>query len=374
MTLDNTKTEKGSMGDGTQKHVATLTFHEAVNYGAILQAYALQKAIGDMGVQTEVLNYSCPKIAANNSMPSSLKGRVGWMLKTHTRSVRAKKFASFVSERVKVSSVVPRESLAEFCSQYTSVVVGSDQVWNHNLTGDDRTYLLDFLEPGKRKSYAASIGLDRFDPILENDYAFELRQFDKLVVREERAADYLEELLGKRPLVACDPVFLIDAKGWSDLAVASDIDEPYVLVYTFGTPARDIVLWSKRQAEKLGCKVVCLNLAALPEPGITTIRDAGPQEFLGLIMNAELVVTPSFHGCCFSIIFNRDFCWFTSTKESTAILGRKSRLVNLLKRLSLTDRAVSVESQLPRSIDYSVSNKNVESYRADSLQVLRGLL
>ena len=351
--------------------VATLTFHEAVNYGAVLQCYALQRAIERLGVTTEVLNYSCPAIHdAYHRPPTALRPRVGWLLKSGAQGRRNEAFREFLERNVKTSRLVRRDELGGLCERYSRVVVGSDQVWNTDLTGGDRTYFLDFLPPERRAAYAASIGVRSWDERDEADLAGFLSDFRALTVREDVAADYLAGLLGKRPAVACDPVFLLPREEWEQVAVAPPMRGDYALLFTFGKPPSDALAWARRRARELGCRLAVIHFGSLPIPGAVNVRDAGPAEFLGWIAGARLVVSPSFHVCCFSVIFQRDFCWFRSASDDQALRSRSSRIEDLLKKFSISDREVGSSSSMPPAIDYESAQEILDKYRAESLSAL----
>ncbi len=351
--------------------VATLTFHEAINYGAALQTHALQRTIEKLGYHTEVLNYSCPAIyQAHYGSPTSLKSRIGRLLKLGALKRKHEAFRDFFHKNVKISQSVSRKNLADFSNSYSSVIVGSDQVWNTDLTCGDKTYFLDFLPSEKRRSYAASIGVKSWNKEEESELVNLLANFKAITVRESTAADYLESLLGSRPAVVCDPVFLLSYEEWNEVAVKPTVSEDYVLVYTFGKPPKDCLAWARKQAKDLDCKLVVLHFGTLPIPGAVNVRDAGPAEFLGWIRNARFVISPSFHGCCFSVIFKREFCWFRSNADSAELKSRSSRIEDLLKKFPISNREVNSSSNMPPVIDYGSASKVLDGYRAESLSML----
>lgn len=355
--------------------IGTLTFHEAVNYGAVLQAYALQSAIRSLGYETEVLNYCCQQIKNSYyQRPASLKPLMGWYLLAKKRKVRQRRFGKFIFNNIRLSDPVTKQNLKTYSKKYELVIVGSDQVWNTKVTKGDPTYFLDFVQPTKRCSYAASIGLQSW-PNNEEPLWIELvSSFRTITVREETAADYLESLTGDRPEVVCDPVFLLPREEWEKIRIDPKIKDDYVLLFSLGKPADDSLKWAKSQAAKLNYKLVVLHFGVLPIPGVINIRDAGPAEFLGWISNAKLVISPSYHVTCFSIIFNRQFCWFVSDGDAQNIKTSTSRLTDLFNLYGLTGRRVTQESPFPSFTDYSSVNKKVESIRRRSIGILERML
>ena len=357
------------------KIVATLTFHEAVNYGAVLQAYALQKAIKQLGYRTEVLNYSCQAIRdPYYKMPAAPKAKVGWLLRSRVRSVRQTAFKEFISRYIDIGQLVERADLECASENYSKIIVGSDQVWNPTLTNGDTTYFLDFAAPEKKAAYAASIGINSWPKELETTYARLLSSYRGLSVREKTASEYLSDLIGYRPEVVCDPVFLLSAKDWRIIAKAPQINQKYVLLFAFSDPGKDCLAWVKSIATGFGYKVVVIHFGAMPIPGVINIRDAGPREFLGWIDGAELVISPSFHVSCFSVIFQKNFSWFISNHDSEGVKSRTSRITDLIDTLGISDRAVNHTSSLPPHINYDEVEERLAEYKARSFSILEGMV
>lgn len=357
------------------KIVATLTFHEAVNYGAVLQAYALQKAIQQLGYRTEVLNYPCQAIRDSYyQMPSALKAKVGWLLRSRARLIRQAAFKEFISRYIDISQLVERTDLECACKKYSKIIVGSDQVWNPTLTNGDTTYFLDFATPEKKCAYAASIGIRSWPEELETTYARLLSSYNELTVREKTASEYLSNLIGFEPEVVTDPVFLLSAKDWRSIAKPPHIKRKYVLLFAFSNPGKDCLAWVKSIATGLGYKVVVIHFGATPIPGVINIRDAGPREFLGWIDGAELVVSPSFHVSCFSVIFQKNFAWFISNQDSEGVRSRTSRITDLINALGISDRAVNHTSTLPPLIKYDEVEERLAEYRTRSLDILKRMV
>ena len=357
------------------KSVATLTFHEAVNYGAVLQAYALQKAIKQLGYRTEVLNYSCQAIRdPYYKMPTALKARVGWLLRSRVRSIRQAAFKEFISSFLDIGQVVKRADLECACEKYSTIVVGSDQVWNPTLTNGDTTYFLDFVTPEKKVAYAASIGINSWPVELEATYAHLLSSYRGLSVREKTASEYLSNLIGFEPEVVCDPVFLLSASDWRIIAKAPQIKQKYVLLFAFSDPGKDCLAWVKSIANGLGYKVVVIHFGAMPIPGVINIRDAGPREFLGWIDGAELVISPSFHVSCFSIIFQKNFGWFISDHDSEGVRSRTSRITDLIDTLGISDRVIKHTSTFPPLINYDEVEERLAKYKTRSFSILEGMV
>lgn len=355
--------------------IATLTFHTAINYGAVLQAYALQNAIVKLGYDSEVIDYTCDAIARNYSQSkSNAKDIVKGIINKRVLETRLARFEEFINNRIKTSGPVSSDGLCRLSRRYDGVIVGSDQVWNTKLTGCDGAYLLDFVEPEKRMAYAASMGISRWELKEEEEIAGHLAQFSQITVRETTSADYIETLIGKRPKVVCDPVFLLTESEWSGIAGERLIEEGYALLFCLGSLPAECVRWARREARKNKIQLALVYLGNIPVFGMEDYRDAGPIEFLNLVKHAEFVVTPSFHGCCFSILFNKSFYWFNSSKTDAGKCGTSSRQRDLLRMFGLSSREIGPDSAATRNIEYGDINSKIEKYRSDSLKELADML
>ena len=106
----------------------------------------------------------------------------------------------------------------------------------------------------------------------------------------------------------CDPVMLLSREEWERMAIDPRHARPYLLVFGLGRVDADCLQWARRIADQLGVDVVVLHNGAFALSGVTNVRDAGPEEFLGWIKQANLIITNSFHGSCFSILLEKQFC------------------------------------------------------------------
>lgn len=357
------------------EHIATLTFHEAYNYGAILQAYALQEAIKSFGCEVEILNYACPAIRQAYGKPHGFKKRIGWILRARDYEKRKNKFDCFREKYLQLSEPLDRKTLQRASARYDAVIVGSDQVWNPVITGNDTAFFLDFLQDSSRKkTYAASLGTETWPTHYEQELAQRASQFSSILVREKTAAAYLARLISRPVETVCDPVFLLDRKQWKKVAVYPRTDKPYVLVIPLGRPEDDCVKWVRNIADQRGWDVVVLHSSAFHVADSDNVKDAGPCEYLGYLAKAEMVVTNSFHASCFSLIFGRQFCWFKSGAAAKDLALRESRLRDLLTEFDLDDHTASASSRLPLDIDFERAMRKVSFQRERSLHILGEIL
>ena len=250
--------------------------------------------------------------------------------------------------------------------KYDIYIAGSDQIWDYKLTNFDQTYFLDFPEKGKKKcSYAASIGEHIPPEQFRNDYSRLLNDFDEILVREDYGADIVNELTGKKPEVVCDPTLLLTAEEWNKLLKEPKIRGKYILVYQLGINP-EIVNFAKRLKKKTGYRIVYIPF---PLVGLLKCRceiTVGPAEWMGLFKNAEYVISDSFHGVVFSLLFNRKF--FAKADGH----HKNRRVEQLLKLVNLSDRTMNdvSDEQLTEEIDFTYANEQIANFRNFSLHKL----
>lgn len=354
-----------------KKRIGILTFQNTLNYGAVLQSYALFRVLSGDGHEAEVIDYCCPAIEENEGWsftPASPKSLLKYLIKSPKRA----SFKSFRSN-ISYSPRCGKDNIGDIAKRYDCVVVGSDQVWNPYITHGDTNYFLSFeRDPARCKSYAASIGLDRLPQ--DEPYANLLSHFSSLLVREETARKEIVRIVPRsepRVKVVLDPTLLLGKREWSCLTGStSEIAKgSYVLLYAVSDLHRSGEV-AKSLANSLGCKVVqiCQRRDGKVE-GAIHLRNASPEEFLALFEGAAATVVSSFHGVCFSLIFEKDF-WVTVSDRGA------SRITDLLTLLEVPERVVqeSHELDFSKKVDYARVTSRLTRLRGESLSALRASL
>lgn len=315
--------------------VGTITFHHACNNGAVLQAYALVEYLNSIAnVEAEIIDYRCVKIH-DAYQPAfcfyncgRVKGLIKYLLRYRSIVRRNQKFCDFSAACLKVSPRrYDRASIHEAADNYDYIISGSDQIWNYELTGGDLTYLLDFVTNDSKKiSYAASLGIDRIEECRTEQYRELIGKYRSLSVRESRAGMELEQIAGCQAAIHIDPVFLLGEETWKEMAVRPKAKH-YILYYMVGMGriVDESIKFAKALSKQTGLLLVFLNSEHIPYlyPDIRHIKTISPDEYLGWILNAEYVVTNSFHATCFSIIFEK-ICY------SEVDCHKGERIANLL--------------------------------------------
>ena len=243
--------------------------------------------------------------------------------------------------------------------------MGSDQVWNFELSGNDGTFFLDFVDDASKKcAYAPSIGKVELNQA-EQEAFFALKDFKYLSVREKSAADMIESILGKRPIELIDPVFLLSKEDWKSVEKEyKGLTDKYVLVYHFSTNDREMIDFAYEYAKKNDCKLVFVQNSLKKYKNAKVIKDASPEEFLWLIDNAQCVITNSFHGTAFSIIFEKEF-------YSAINIVRSTRIKELLKLCGLENRIINSDTSMKKNnISWLEVNHIIDENRKKAYEFL----
>lgn len=360
------------------QNTVTITFHKAINYGAVLQTYALQQAILKFGINNEVLNYSSEFIDKQYKLikTSSIKSFIKSIIILPSFYYKKKKFVKFIIEHVKTTEKIEKEELKNFADRYDVYITGSDQVWNYELIGKDGAYLLDFVKDNNKKNaYAASFGVNKIPNILFSWYKNGLKDFSTILLREKTGLTLLDNLIHKKAKVVLDPVFLLDKKSWSSITGYTKFDNminEYILIY-MATPS--IKIFADRLSKKYNLKIIHITDFLLNwKIRIGTLeKEASPEDFVSAIKNAKFVITSSFHGIVLSIIFNKNF--FVDTMYEKKI-STSSRQKDILKLLEVGDREVinhdNDDDFIP--INWKNVNEKLEIERNKSLKELKRIL
>lgn len=355
------------------KKVYLITFHGSVNYGAVLQAYALFRKIQELGFDAEVIDYNREKhhqnfLKVNFSFhPKSVAMQ---LIKLKDKIRMHRKFHRFSTGRMKLTaeSFNGCGSLNAFIGDADAIyLVGSDQVWNCRLTGDDYHYYLDFTASKNKYSYGSSFGVSDISDWDEKDRMRELlRQFRKISVREEAGAAIVEQLIQARAAVVCDPTFLLSASDWESIARRPK-QQGYVLLFMLSYDER-LVEAAKKYAREKSLALIHIVYTGRDVQGSENVRCLGPEEWLGYFANAGYVFTNSFHGFAFSLNFRKQV-WV-----SLSAGGRNSRILNLAERYGVSDHILDGSSTRGEPIDYLIANEKMKQDLSASLLYLESCL
>lgn len=338
--------------------IGIITYHSAHNYGAVLQAFALQEYLQKQGHDVQIINYKIKEIEnfyrlikfkkskhkSINVAKKTIK-KVKLHLFERQKLTRKKKFDDFINNKMNLT--IPCKTLAELRVanfDFDLMIAGSDQIWNRKHTkGLKPAYFLDFgPKEAKRISYAASIGEDFISEDDELVFQRYLKNLDMISVREHKAIELIQHLTPKKIEEVVDPSQLLEKEDYEKIIEHPKIKGDYILVHKMGNP-EEIIKVAKKVSEELNLPIVHNMDKGTFKNEIALSKYFSPGEFLGCIEDAKFVITSSFHATSFSLIYGKPFI-------TMPFVGRASRMINLLKNLDLFDHYVETVDDL-KSLD-----------------------
>lgn len=346
--------------------VGIITFCDNTNYGSFLQTYGLYKAIEQLGVNVELIDYRKDVPDYERITISGIKRILdkngyekGLRLIFNTYKMQ-KAFDLLIVKMMKKSAVYNRSTILKCHHKYNTYIVGSDLVWDVRYAGD-YTYMLDFVDTNIRKiSYAASYGYEEIPDEEKPLFKEYLSKFNDISVREMNAKDELSELLERNVYHVCDPTMLLSNDFWKGFITKQCFQYKYVVVY-LPDPKLDILREAKRYARKHRLRVYFVDKAN------SDMCPKDPIAFLNLIYYAEKVFTASYHGVLFSVYFEKEFAF---------IKGKPSnRLDTVSSVLGLEEYNINSDSYNPeKSVNYREIKEKEEGFRKRSREILKDMV
>ena len=328
----------------SMKKIGIITFHNAHNYGACLQAYALQQYLKSMGNDVKIIDYDSEiKKHYNLIIPVFRKNIVKYIMQLiyniryyKTRKRRYDVFQTFISQYLELSNqhYKTERQLKKNFPLYDYYICGSDQIWNIDLVGKlSDIFTLNFGSSNIKKiSYAASIGKSKFMLNEKILYQRKLSHLDEISVREPEAQILLKKILKRNISLVVDPVFLLEKKEWIKFTRNSVfIKEKYILVYSV-TKSKNLIQIVNYISNITGYGVITFENEKFDNK-IKDVNDASPLKFVQLIQKAEIIVSNSFHALAFALIFQKKF-WIIPHNQTN------SRIDNLLDLTNNKDRLI----------------------------------
>lgn len=351
--------------------VGILTFPHSPSLGAMLQMRSLYHAVESMGHDVEIINYVSDKV--NHQIKHKLTARsiVIKLLSFFFIKDAAPSFKRF-EEELKMFPKTPsfsEETLRAVERRYDRIIVGSDQVWNPVVTGNDMNFYLEFCnDVSKKASYAASFGYTGVPSEDEARISELLGAFSYLGVRERQGAELVKKLTGRDASLVLDPTLLVDADYLRSLEGSVRRNKKYVLFYSI-KPSPGLYQRAAEYAERYGLELVTIGgrMRERFDPRKHPAFGVGPKEFLRLVDDAECVFTNSFHGTAISVAMHTDF--YVEFSSDT-----NSRLVNLTEMLGLTERIVDENELTDKAVDYESVDVLLEKHKKYSADFLRTVL
>lgn len=355
--------------------VGIITFHGALNFGSVLQAYALQSAVNDLGNHVRIIDYRAEDYEQYRLIqPEHPRQTLRTFLNYSGFVFRKKKFESFTDSYLKLSdeqySWKNEKSMGCLADQFDCFICGSDQIWNLDCTlGAVGPYFLAFAGEKRRVAYAPSLAHTSFkEENFNKDIVSELlSKFDYLSVREEETVPLFQPLVDKKIEVVLDPTLLLGADDYSQLVQNEVVDGDYIFVYLL-RDCPELIESASKLAESSGKSVVYVSEKKLPIPNGKNLFGIGPEEFVSLIAHADLVLTNSFHATVFSVLFHKPFRVYATDRSG-------ARMRDLLGNLGLSSRCVdTVCTDEVELADWPDVDRSLDALREHSWSYLRKAL
>lgn len=367
-------------------------FYQNYNYGGQLQAYALYKYLSFLGHEVEHIAYDryphnfadkwLDRIKRNYSIifyPKEIK-RI--KLESEKQRKNKQKYQDILNEiesievttvdkfqsfmkNIPHTQVVDRRTIRKFSDRYDLVILGGDQIWNPQFFSS--AYFGNWVSDKRRVcTYSVSGGKDNYSEKEAKKICLASKNIKNISVREENLYKILSKYDERKNIeLSLDPVFLLDEIHWNNVQKKCEIEKPYIFTYLLNRDEN-----SRNEIEKFA-KKKDMQIVTIPHArgeynecdekfGDIKLYDVGPEEFLGLISNAQLVITDSFHGTCFSIIYKKQFFSIINGVDSQSITTN-ARLFTLLNSLDLNDRLIT-----DRDISQLLDCAEVEYFKVDA--------
>lgn len=357
--------------------IGIVTFNSAHNYGAVLQAWALQEYLRSEGHDPSVINYRIfdidkiyriykPRNPFKNKNLNKLVHKAQ-LVKARRRDKakynRYKAFEKFINQTLNTTQP-PAMNFAQLSQRdfdFDAMIAGSDQIWNGSFTKMNGGYFLDFGRPEtKRISYAASIGKEEISEDEELKFQKYIHNFDYISVREQKAKEQVERFTDEPVELVCDPTLLLPRSKYDELKVDPKIDQKYIYVHNVHLVKIDERL--NAMAEELSRKTGLPIVHNRPDYSYTNecgkFLGGGPNEFLGWIAHSEYVITNSFHATVFAMIYRRNFITIPHFKNP-------DRMRYLLSSLGIPNHLMGEPEEIPDDLsEFEIDYDMVEEKRA----------
>lgn len=350
------------------KKIGILTFHKSYNCGSMMQTFALQTTIKKIGGNPEIIDFSnegqkklYQVMFPNNSIKNVVKNII---LYPHKKRIQEnnEKYEKFINDYFELSN--GKFSLIDELSEenYSTIIAGSDQIWNITIDDADDAYFLPWVKKAKKIAYAPSFGAKNIMEHTKNiaKYKAFLNDFDFISIRENNGKKWIKDLIDKDVPVVLDPTLLLDENEYSVL-IKNQLTLPEKFIFYYSPHyENEINTLVENISKKLNMPVIGFNsktffVKMMNLKGFKLPDFEDPSIYLELIKKSEIVITTSFHGTIFSSIFKKKF-WVV---KNGGMLKSDDRVQTLATDLDLLDRVISIKYD--DSFDYN-KEKNYDKY------------
>lgn len=371
--------------------IAILTHPLRVNYGGLLQAYALKKVLERQGHKVFHIQLESYKYKVSPIIISYIKACIKYII--YSLQGKPRPFYTLLLLPKYKMDLIRSETTAfqkelnikyyhkfdtNLNREYDAFIVGSDQIWRPGFTPNIHNYYLDFADDSHLKiAYAASLGVDYWPYSTNETLIIEklIKRFSLVTVREYTAEDLFYNHFSIRPRVVVDPTLLLSAKEYKSLITTCPPSlNAEITIYLLNEEKEKEAINILKRSNTTFINLMPLKRIKYRKERYTNdAKYISPKDWLYRISNAKYIITDSFHGTIFSIIFNKQFIVIPNT------LGGNSRICSLLQTLNLEDRFIlspsirSIKQMLNKPINYTPINIKIEELKKESLNLLINL-
>lgn len=363
------------------KKVGLVTMYDNNNYGSCLQCLATIKILHELGYEPVVINRMDKSIVKQTIR---LLRKFQFLYRIVLNPEKGNRFRLSISESRRgyndisiesknliskfIKEYIPKENYAYSqlkrkarSDEFLAFISGSDQIWNVSAPYLNPILYLEFAPNYKRIAFAPSFGIDRIPNYEKKELSKKINKYLFLSVREETGREIIKELTAREVPVILDPTLLVEKKKWIEFSeVSTKIEKKYILVYFLNSPSKlaiEVVKKVKYQS-KLELIILPYKFDDYNDLEVYKFYTAGPKEFVGLINNAEFIITDSFHGVAFSINFNKQF--YVVERDYGKNIKQNGRILSLVNKCGL-------ESRFLKKYDTNISNFNLINYEKTNI-------
>lgn len=329
--------------------IGILTFSRCYNYGAFLQAYALQRFLIENGYDNELIDYRNQK-SIHNELKTMFRHDGNTPVLYLKLLYKFMKFRYYHRKLKKTRHYLHREELGE--KHYHTVIIGSDQIWCYTKEwgGVDTPYFSDQLSADKIIAYAASMGPDNFDRQHPRSIVRLMKNFDSIGVRDLNTFKFATSLNENTVRLVLDPTLIYNF----DQEIKDVHFKNYILFYSDGLlPDDKIIQEMKALSREKGLQIISIGKKF--DWADRNIIAPSPFRWMGFIKHADFVFTCMFHGLLFSMKFNKQFALFL-------IPERENKCLDFLRRVDLTGRVVREQSDMNRLLESKIDYLPVNEF------------
>lgn len=360
--------------------IGIITYHNALNAGAILQAYALQSLLKQFGHHVEFIDFAPPRNYKINDFIAKSPSKIihKWIDFFNYKKYSSKKKSFNKVLNLSAQKYYTLEELKNNPPIYDIYIAGSDQIWNFT-TFISPAYMLSFVPKGKKKiAYAASMGQCNLDPKLYETFKRYISDFNAISIREKNGVEFLKKLVQNQIdiIQVLDPTLLINADIYEKIIDPKIINhKPFICTYILSDLDLDnkMIISCIKQEKKLEI----INLRN-PDTGVYLSKAQNiivtPYQWLSYIKYSNFIICSSFHAVVFALIFHKPF--IALVPPGCKNKNGNARINSLLESIDLAERIIyhfheeSLKNIINKAIPWEIIDAKIKSQRITSINFI----